>query len=61
MFRRKSALPKYDPPYLKRPIIPGKAYSHPNSPHLSQHLPSAAGETKKMNNFTPTPTYRSVE
>ena len=35
-FRRKSALPKYDPPYTKRQML--KGYSHPNSPHPSQHL-----------------------
>ena len=34
--RRKSALPKYDPPYAKRQML--KGYSHPNSPHPSQHL-----------------------
>ena len=34
--RRKSALPKYDPPYTKRQMM--KGYSHPNSPHPSQHL-----------------------
>ena len=64
IFRRKSALPKYDPPYLKRPMIPGKGYSHPNSPHPSQHMPpehTEVGENNKMINFTPTPTYRSVE
>merc|ERR1719201_56933 len=42
-YRRKSALPKYEPPYIKRPMAgpgPGgpaaKGYSHPNSPHPSQ-------------------------
>lgn len=35
-YRRKSALPKYDPPYAKRQML--KGYSHPNSPHPSQHL-----------------------
>lgn len=33
-YRRKSALPKYDHPYMKR----RQGYSHPNSPHPSQHL-----------------------
>ena len=64
--RRKSALPKYDPPYLKRPIIPGKGYSHPNSPHPSQHIPpleqtNLEDPNNKMANYTPTPAYRSVE
>ena len=35
-YRRKSALPKYEPPYMKRRMM--KGYSHPNSPHPSQHL-----------------------
>ena len=35
--RRKSALPKYDPPYAKRQMM--KGYSHPNSPHPSQITP----------------------
>ena len=37
--RRKSALPKYEPPYIKRPMMvpaQSKGYSHPNSPHPSQ-------------------------
>ncbi len=36
--RRKSALPKYEPPYMKRPRMLAKGYSHPNSPHPSQHV-----------------------
>jgi len=63
-YRRKSALPKYDPPYLKRPMVPPKGYSHPNSPHPSQHMtPDHAypDDTNKMISYTPTPTYRSVE
>ena len=36
MTRRKSALPKYDPPgYAKRQMM--KGYSQHNSPHPSQH------------------------
>lgn len=35
--RRKSALPKYTPPYNKRQMM--KGYSHPNSPHPSQITP----------------------
>ena len=35
--RRKSALPKYEPPYAKRQMM--KGYSHPNSPHPSQLTP----------------------
>jgi hypothetical protein len=36
LFRRKSALPKYDPPgYAKRQMM--KGYSQHNSPHPSQH------------------------
>jgi len=63
-YRRKSALPKYDPPYLKRPMVPPKGYSHPNSPHPSQHMtPDHAypDDGNKMISYTPTPTYRSVE
>jgi len=65
-YRRKSALPKYDPPYLKRPMVPPKhqGYSHPNSPHPSQHMtPDHAypDDGNKMISYTPTPTYRSVD
>jgi hypothetical protein len=70
--RRKSALPKYEPPYLKRPMMqPGKGgYSHPNSPHPSQipvgppdHTLLADGASGKGGGltYTPTPAYRSVE
>ncbi len=72
--RRKSALPKYEPPYIKRPIAgpgPGgpaaKGYSHPNSPHPSQahmtpdHAYPDNDNGGKMMSYAPTPTYRSVE
>merc|ERR1719232_116495 len=68
-YRRKSALPKYEPPYIKRPIAgpgPGgpaaKGYSHPNSPHPSQaHMTPDHANGGKMMSYAPTPTYRSVE
>jgi len=75
-YRRKSALPKYDPPYIKRPMALPKGYSHPNSPHPSQHMtpdhplghpnyppgpPIDHQGQDKMMNYTPTPAYRSVE
>ena len=72
--RRKSALPKYEPPYLKRPMMQpgggggGKGYSHPNSPHPSQipvgppdHTLLGDGGGKGVITYTPTPAYRSVE
>jgi len=69
-YRRKSALPKYEPPYVKRPMAPpaSKGYSHPNSPHPSQqhmtpdhdHVYPDSDGTKMMS-YAPTPTYRSVE
>ena len=60
-FRRKSALPKYDPPYAKRQML--KGYSHPNSPHPSQHLTpdhtfDDAGKLGGLGGFPP---YRPVE
>ena len=67
--RRKSALPKYDPPYAKRQML--KGYSHPNSPHPSQHLTPdhtfedagklgglVSGKLGGLGNFPP---YRPVE
>lgn len=73
-YRRKSALPKYEPPYIKRPMAgpgPGgpaaKGYSHPNSPHPSQahmtpdHSYPDNDNGGKMMSYAPTPTYRSVE
>jgi len=65
-YRRKSALPKYEPPYIKRPMAPpaSKGYSHPNSPHPSQqhvtpdHMYPDTDATKMMS-YAPTPTYRS--
>lgn len=60
-YRRKSALPKYDPPYAKRQML--KGYSHPNSPHPSQHLTpdhtfDDAGKLGGLGGFPP---YRPVE
>ena len=59
--RRKSALPKYDPPYAKRQML--KGYSHPNSPHPSQHLTpdhtfEDGGKLSGLGGFPP---YRPVD
>ena len=37
LFRRKSALPKYDPPYLKRPMVPQKV-NYQNRKHLKTYF-----------------------
>ncbi|CAB4057385.1 unnamed protein product [Lepeophtheirus salmonis] len=73
-YRRKSALPIYDPPYMKRRMM--KGYSHPNSPHPSQHItpdhtfddasklgigPLGAQHSSYGNNTTGIPSYRSIE
>ncbi|XP_059084757.1 uncharacterized protein LOC131881812 isoform X4 [Tigriopus californicus] len=61
-YRRKSAMPKYEPPYMKRNMMRG--YSHPNSPHPSQHLtPDHTfddGSKLSLGGF-PSGTYRSAE